>query len=173
MRISLALITTAFILSSCGSSDNNSKTQNSPVQESAVVDSAIVGLWVDKSQAEELAKTGKLESLCARMKEEPLIGKPSDTRFIETNGSVSIYVPDGILVPMGTVDKSGRFNLADAFKQQNVDAQLSMKVSGDILIVITTYSNTSGTVDVKSEYVRTNIEDIKNYFNAIEACPRQ
>lgn len=173
MRVSFALITMALMLSACGSGDNNSKTQNSPIQESTVVDPGIVGLWVDKAQMEELAQTGKLETLCARMKAEPLIGKPSDTRFIERNGTVSIYVLEGRHIPMGTVDKSGRFNLVDDFKKQSGDSQLSMKVSGDILIVFTTYSNANETVEVKSEYVRTNPEEIKNYFNAIDACPQQ
>ena len=170
MRIDayFSLIVAGFILQACHSGGSNSDAKKESV------DSAMVGLWVDKNQSEELKDTGKLESLCSKMKAEPLIGKPSDTRLIEKSGAVFIYTPDHQHVPLGTVSKNGDFSLRGDFKSANPNANaiLSMKVDGDILTINANYSNSKGSVDVKTEYVRTNSEDIRKYFEAIDACPQ-
>lgn len=169
MRISIymILIVALFNLSACHKSDSNSKGDSNS-KANGSIDSSMVGLWVDKDESEELNKTGHLESLCARMKEEPLIGKPSNTRLIESNGAVFIYIPDGHHVPLGTVNKNGDFILKEDFKKHSPNAKFSMKVEGDVLTINANYN---GAVDVKVDYVRTDSEEIKKYFSAIDSCP--
>jgi hypothetical protein len=129
------------------------------------------GVWILKSDAEELRSTGKLLSLCEEMKKDPHSNSYiyMNVRFVETSGTTYIYDPriDKVgQVKLGVIGPSGTFIPTPLLKGRIGDASVKVVVSGDKL----TFSYTYRKSFFDEDYLRSSEQEVSQYYSAQEAC---
>ncbi len=126
------------------------------------------GIWIEKSEAEELRSTGQLESLCEEMRKDP-VGMVSNVRLIDKSGDIYIFVPDQDkteALKMGTIVSNGVI-LSPDFQEQLEGGELKVSLKDDALI----FTLISGGFDFQMFYLRSTENEAKSYFAAQARCP--
>ena len=125
-----------------------------------------VGTWMEKSNAEELQKTGKLESQCELLKQDPSAEIVNIRRF-DANGEVHEQKPaqKGEVTKVGTFGRDGY--VPDAVDELNAmgGKPASLVVKGDEMTII---AGKKG--EIRKDYVRVSQAEVDQYFAAQDAC---
>ncbi len=129
------------------------------------------GYWLEKSEAEELRRTGKLESLCAEIKKD---GMAYNLRQFDSNGNEFIVFdvgqPADRLQKISTINSSGQMKLEPEFRKEvSQNTAVMARVEGDLLIETTS----TGKESLSISYVRSNATEASQYFAAQKACTAQ
>ncbi len=166
----LAVTSLAVGLTACnsGSGGGGSKDGSGGAQGSGATVSGAPGIWLAKEEAEELRATGRIESICAEVKQDPDY-TVMNTRLIDESGVVYLYDPKvGKIeeMKMGVIDSSGKLNVSGFFKEDVGDAEFKVVVENDILKV-TAYAQGN---TIPMEYVRSSDDELTKYYLFQDSC---
>lgn len=165
MRILLLLLIAVAAFSSC---KPGWKTQEVPLSFSE----SISGVWMPKSEAEELRSKGNLASKCADILEKsnsPMM----NTRLILENGDIFAYHPDtntreefrmGKIHSDGVLVYSGTYT--EFAKDYNV---IKVTIDGDVLTM--TYESDTAPA-LKAVYLRSSEKETNQNLAAQKACKK-
>lgn len=132
------------------------------------------GYWLEKTEAEELRRTGKLESLCAQIKKD---GIAYNLRKIDEKGNEFLVLNQGVdaagtltasdVQKISTINSAGQLKLEPDFKKQlSQNTAIMARMEGDLLIETTS----SGKGSLSIYYLRSNATEAAQYFAAQKAC---
>lgn len=131
------------------------------------------GIWLKKSDAEELRSTQKVASLCEDIRKDP-DAKITHTRFVKENGGTYLYNPDTGLqatFKIGVLKNSGEFKATESFKTAMNQANIRFTYAHGILTEH--FLGLENMPSVSVDYVRTTDAELKMYFAAQDACKKK
>jgi hypothetical protein len=163
--IKLGISLAAFGLVACGGGSNNGASASTGGQTS-IVGAEVQGVWIQKSEAEELRTTHKIESLCEEVRKDPNV-KIMNVRLIDSSGVTYIYDPQAGKIEelnMGTLAPSGIFTPSKLTKDMIGDATVKITAKNNVLTF------TAGGLSM--EYLRSSDGEARQYYAAQEACKR-
>lgn len=150
----LVLILAAMFAVGCGKSGSGGGG-NSP----------FAGIWFQEDEAQELRKTGKMESLCPEVRKNPN-ARIVNFRLIDPNGQTFLYVLEGNdrTLKMGELANDGSFKMTAKGMVENMSIFVSR--SGDVL----TFHFRSGKSEGKMNYLRSSRDEARAYYQAQANC---
>lgn len=134
--------------------------------------SAFQGHWLQKSDAEELRATGRLDSLCPELRRNPAV--IINTRLIDAGGQVYAYNPAfgrSAEMLMGTISDDGTFKMNPAKAGSTGITKGTASIQNGVLTFVFD-TNSELFPRMSASYLRSSEEEIRQYFKAQDDCRR-
>lgn len=159
------LVPLIFTLGCDSSGGGGSKTKNPDLVTIAQVSET---LWLQKSDAEELRRTGSMKSLCEEIQKNPNT-IVMNMRSIDQDGEIDLYHPkvkNEDILNIGRLSDDGTVVISKNYEANIPGATVRVTLNGDILTFTYSFDQSSA----KMDYLRSSEEEALEYYGAQEDC---
>lgn len=132
----------------------------------------LAGVWISKSEGQELRQTGALKSMCAELLEDRDL-TVMNVRWIEPSGQIYIYSPKHGLIEeakFGFLGADGEIKLSPRFAGNLEGYKMFAEFKGEQLDFL--LEREGRRFDSGTPYIRSSKEESIRYYAAQEDCRR-